>query len=310
MLCVTNIFEYFANREASDASAESDPPENATADAASEQVAAEPEQGQNSQSAGEDAFCGEADCGESGGDEAGFAELGYADGAADNTNDGVSDSTSFAEADNGNADYGEFQDELSWKAAISSVFVCYADKRVGDYFEFGRYPQRENGDVRPITWRVLQRNGDHLLALAEKGLDCKRYNDDFCVVTWAESSLRGWLNGEFLASAFNRIERSLILPSAVSNNAGPDTEDRIFVLSLDEAKSLFDNDDDRRVWPTRFAVRQNVGKSHSGCCWWWLRSRGNYNVSVACVDFDGRISSSLYVHHDSIAVCPALKLVL
>ncbi len=87
------------------------------------------------------------------------------------------------------------------------------DKQVSDRFEFGRYPQGANGEVEPITWRVLQRNSDSLLVIAEQGLDAKPYNEEFCDITWADCTLRRWLNGEFFNKAFNEQEQSLIKTS-------------------------------------------------------------------------------------------------
>ena len=91
--------------------------------------------------------------------------------------------------------------------------IYYANKQVGDRFEFGRYPQGANGEVWPITWRVLQRNSNGLLVIAEQGLDAKPYNEEFCDITWADCTLRRWLNGEFFNKAFNEQEQSLIKTS-------------------------------------------------------------------------------------------------
>ena len=36
----------------------------------------------------------------------------------------------------------------------------YSDKGVGERFDFGRWPQGPNGEVEPITWRVIAYNSD------------------------------------------------------------------------------------------------------------------------------------------------------
>ena len=57
------------------------------------------------------------------------------------------------------------------------VIEYYANAQVGDRFRFGCYPQVPNGEVKPIVWRVLKRDSDGLLVIAEQGLDCKKYNE-------------------------------------------------------------------------------------------------------------------------------------
>ncbi|MCR4782941.1 MAG: serine/threonine protein kinase [bacterium] len=162
-----------------------------------------------------------------------------------------------------------------------TVVSSFANKRVGDRFEFGRYPQGANGEVEPITWRVLQRNSDSLLVIAEYGLVVKPYNEMGGDITWADCTLRRWLNGEFLNKAFNRQEQSLIKTSHLSNNAGPSTDDRVFLLSIDEATGLFANDKDREAKPTAY-VTDNSGFKYDGMCSWWLRSR-MYTGGVAAI---------------------------
>ena len=181
------------------------------------------------------------------------------------------------------------------QSASSPLRGIYADQDAGGRFEFGSYPQGADGEIRPIVWRVLRRDADGLLAVAEKGLDAKEYHDRHMPVTWHLCSLRRWLNGEFFNKAFNEHERGLVLRNCIANDAGSDTEDRVFLLSAGEAESLFADDKARRCKPTEFAVkngahgfadpyrtawyRRFIKCGEDGCCSWWLRSRGkpDYN---------------------------------
>ncbi len=203
------------------------------------------------------------------------------------------------------------------KPSAPSLRAVYADKRVGDRFEFGRYPQGADGEVKSVTWRVLQREKDYLLVIAELGLDCKPYNEDYCNITWADCSLRRWLNADFYNRAFSEQERALILPTRIANNAGPATEDRVFLLSVEEAERLFADDNDRMLVPTVYAIKNGVYTNDEymidgiGCCWWWLRSRG-WSVNSAAVVSIGR---GVYDYGDSVhnvrdAVRPAFKIAL
>ena len=186
----------------------------------------------------------------------------------------------------------------------------YSDKGVGERFDFGRWPQGPNGEVEPITWRVLRREKEFLLVTSEKGLECKPFHESYCPVTWIDCSLRRWLDDDFYNFAFEENERSLILPARVDNNYCPATEDRIFLLSVDEAEKLFAGDDDRRALAADFAVAKGVN-THDGFCSWWLRSRGSCEVNAADVDVAGLIcSGGGNVTYRFSAVRPALRLTL
>ena len=180
------------------------------------------------------------------------------------------------------------------------IIEDFANAQVGDLFRFGCYPQGPSGEVEPIIWRVLKRDSDGLLVVAEQGLDCKKYNEKVAETTWADCTLRRWLNKEFLSEAFSSQERDLIKEIELSNNAGPSTADRIFLLTVDEAKSLFANDKDREVKPTAYAIKNGacdasdtgLEKWKGNTCW-WLRSRGgDGGYFAACVSIDGYVNSS------------------
>ncbi|MCR4784115.1 MAG: sel1 repeat family protein [bacterium] len=197
-----------------------------------------------------------------------------------------------------------------FRSAVPSLRDVYANKRVGEYFEFGRYPQGPNGEIKPITWRVLRRDSNGLLVIAQHGLDAKPYNEERVDITWADCTLRHWLNGEFFNKAFNEQEQSLIKTSNLSNNAGPSTDDRIFLLSIDEATSLFANGDDRITKPVAYAIKNGAGiwgknDRWKGNAWWWLRSRDNFSFSAAFVLHDGDVGFYSYVHISYGSVRPA-----
>lgn len=114
--------------------------------------------------------------------------------------------------------------------------AVYADKQAGERLEFGSYPQGPNGAVKPVTWLVLHRDSGGLLVISEQGLCIMPYNEAYRRMNWSSCSLRRWLNGEFIEDAFNEAEKSLIKTSRLSNNAGADTRDRVYLLSIDEVR--------------------------------------------------------------------------
>ena len=109
----------------------------------------------------------------------------------------------------------------------------------------------------PIKWRVLNRNGNDALLLADVALDDQEYNTNWEDVTWEASGMRSWLNGygasvnqpgtdcskkNFINSAFTSLQKNAIKTTSVVNNnniyygttGGNNTSDKIFLLSESE----------------------------------------------------------------------------
>lgn len=121
----------------------------------------------------------------------------------------------------------------------------------------------------PIRWKVLNNTDGELLMISEKILDAKPFNSDWSSgITWMNSSVRGWLNGDFAFSAFSLDEVGLILDSNITNPPEPfegtsgcaNTTDRLFFLSFNEATNgayafggYEDGDVDRLAEGTDFA---------------------------------------------------------
>ncbi len=195
--------------------------------------------------------------------------------------------------------------------SVDALRTIYADKLVGERFEFGRYPQGANGEIMPITWRVLRREKDHLLVIAEQCLDFKSYHTEQCPIVWADCALRRWLNSEFYDQAFNEQERGCFLQTCIVNDTGPNTDDCIFLLSVDEAESSFANDIERRAKLTGYAAEKGVFNDGDGDCFWWLRSRGYYEDHAALVYTNGAVhASGLAVVRGIFAVRPAFRIAL
>ena len=117
----------------------------------------------------------------------------------------------------------------------------YRDAKPGEIITFGMYPQTADGaDGTPIRWRVLQNSGSELFLLSEYILDCKRYHREYTEITWRDCDLRQWLNDEFYHAAFNAAEKSFIQTAHCTDNGegSPDTEDKVFLLSVAEVGSL------------------------------------------------------------------------
>ena len=90
---------------------------------------------------------------------------------------------------------------------------------------------------------------------------------------------------------------------------GEDTEDRIFLLSLEEAEMYFEDDEDRRAFPTEYAIARNVWVREKTGTVWWLRSPGSISNIAAEVGTDGALIG-YYVNYSGFAVRPALRLII
>lgn len=174
---------------------------------------------------------------------------------------------------------------------------------IGDIIEFGSYEQdaqSENGS-EPIQWIVIKVDNDKSLLLSKYTLDNHPYNDERAEVTWETCSLRKWLNDEFLNTAFDGDERAFIqnVTNTTENSfgtghmlrgiGGNDTDDKVFVLSVEEVYSLrYDFTDLSFVsaMPTKYAVSQGAYTDFHGYGWWWLRTPGATQQCTAIVKYD------------------------
>ena len=207
-------------------------------------------------------------------------------------------------------------DENISASAKSSARLPWAKCKVGDVFTFGNYPQTAAGEVQPIEWRVLRRDNDGLLVVSKYALDCRQYHESRCDITWSQCTLRQWLNGEFINKAFSKSERKRIKelhlsnPNSHWNNVpgGPATDDKIFLLSHDEAEQLFTNNGSRKCRATDYAKENNAYTVDDSMCCWWLRSPGNDAFYAAYVGSDGDVY--YHVRSGDIAVRPAFKIAL
>ena len=184
---------------------------------------------------------------------------------------------------------------------------------------FGHYDQDANpsNGKEPIEWLVLEDKGDTLTLISRYGLDAKSYHNEWVDITWANCTLRSWLNGTFLNAAFTSAEQGKIQTVRVTaednpyygTEAGSDTYDKVWLLSIREAENLFSSDAARICYPTATAKVNGCWTGTNGACWWWLRSPGGFSSRAAVVSSDGIVSSSsLGVYHDYGTVRPVVCL--
>lgn len=150
----------------------------------------------------------------------------------------------------------------------------------------------------PYEWLVLnEEDYPGTLLIAKEGISSRPYHEVYGNVTWEDCSLRKWLNREFL-NCFTDEERARILKTDVKNNDNPrygtlggnDTEDQVFLLSLEEAFVYFAADKRRICIPGKDAVEEGVDIENDACPW-WLRSPGKYPDSATLILANGSLDA-------------------
>ena len=132
-------------------------------------------------------------------------------------------------------------------------------------------------------WRVLEvnREEDTALLIADAPICERQFHKDKWSVRWDECDLRKWLNEVYYEKSFTDFEKDAISESSIKNQGDPHfgtksskpTTDRLFLLSVKEAKKYFGNNKDRATK-----------------CGWWLRTPGYSSFYAANVYDDGEIN--------------------
>lgn len=166
----------------------------------------------------------------------------------------------------------------------------------GETFLFGSY----GGDA--LEWRVLDARGGNALIITEYVVDAMPYNIEFIAATWDSCTLRAWLNEDFYNTAFGTGEKSRIMRTMVVNKGnsergtpgGVDTEDLIFVISEEEARMYFSDNDlgvvMAKAQATPYATSRGarvIGTEANA--YWWLRSPGHNERQAMYVDNGGKL---------------------
>lgn len=148
----------------------------------------------------------------------------------------------------------------------------------------GRYEDTED----PIEWRILDIQEDKALLISRYALTWEEMDDrdaalerdgdvitgdKYGMVNWETSDFRDWLNHTFYNKVFNDREKSSILKSKIKNEknayggTGADTEDYVFLLSLEEAEKYFDSDEDRLVYGCEDIINMLIPNNMMGDVW-------------------------------------------
>ena len=221
----------------------------------------------------------------------------------------------------------ESQEEPSVTESAPEAFTSAEDAfreslrtaEVGDTVVFGRFEQDNDlsNGPEPLSWRVLYIMNDEnfgrcALVITEYSIENIQYDENSESASWRESSLRHWLNGEFLYEGVYGGEYYPVVQETYCDNtfkltgASPDGDlwDYVFCLSADDVRTVLPEPADRIAKNTEFAQAQMKKKMipswfypnteaevescvdgweslyGDNCSWWWLKDPAGGGVTA------------------------------
>ncbi|MDO5435740.1 MAG: DUF6273 domain-containing protein, partial [Clostridia bacterium] len=203
----------------------------------------------------------------------------------------------FDEAETLFAELTDYEDSEERRTASARKGLLDEKYTVGAAAIYGSYEQdndTENG-AEPLEWIVLCRDGDKALLMTRYAIDTMPYRDSITFSTWETSTVRAWLNGEFMDRAFTEAEKNCLLDTGIHDRRivfkgvtypeGHTTNDKVFILSKDE--HIRYTGKYRKAEPTPYAAANGAWTAPNGCCYYWVRSQtirdDHYGLYVSSV---------------------------
>ena len=198
-----------------------------------------------------------------------------------------------------------YKDSAEKAAAIYTEYEVakLRPANVGDYVIFGKYEQDGNtsNGKEEIEWLVLDRRDNKLLVISKYILDVQPYNTDDPYNTWETSTLRKWLNSDFINAAFTAGEKAMIPTVTVeahknpdnNNNPGNATQDQVFLLSVTEANKYFSSNSERQCKLTAYAFGDGWTEDNSYFLW-VLRSPASYSAGARVSEYGRTDDGGIY----------------
>ena len=186
-------------------------------------------------------------------------------------------------------------------------------------------------------WRVLDRQDGKIFIISDIVIEYRQYHHSKTKVTWEQCDLRGYLNSQFY-DTFSDEEKAQIIKTTLSTNNNPwykpgqggnDTEDYVFLLSVEEVVKYFGDSGDliiRKGWywgggePYNMILKDSRGqmlydqfntariaKNINGkASWWRLRSPGRANIYDAVISPNGIMGITGTPVEDDNGIRPAM----
>ena len=216
-------------------------------------------------------------------------------------------------------------------------FTSYRPYDCDDSSSTGSTYQDDNGyttgniywfKYEPISWTILNENNGTALILCDMIIDSQQfdYENGSYYNDYAESTIRKWLNETFYETAFDELQKEIILTTNVDNSvastgyssnpyACEDTEDKVFLLSYKELTTYLKTTASRMKKTTDYAQAQgayiSTYLSYVGNGQWLLRSPFYSKwYSAQNVGASGEFGDHCFVNSTYYGVVPALQIQL
>lgn len=160
--------------------------------------------------------------------------------------------------------YTALNDYKDSKLRVEQIYNRLSE---GDILYFGTY----NGE--PIAWKIMKTEAEKILMITAEPVAEKPFHDEIKKITWETSSLREWLNKEFIESFSESQQRQIIATDADG------ISDKVFLFSVNEMEELvkeekitFRTTDE---WWTRTSSEEGIMyATYKG----WVKAEGDYII--------------------------------
>ena len=195
----------------------------------------------------------------------------------------LKDDNDFKAARKAFASADSYYDSEAQEVAMEKLIIEYSD--IGKTVVIGGF-----------SWIILDKKEDSALLLKNNHFSEITFHEKLEDITWENSSIRKWLNTTFITDSFSEEERnSILLTDVVMDDnemyqvdGGNDTQDFIFLLSVNEAEQYAD------------LIPQNKITS-------WLRSPGSNPQTASFLSEDNIVMEYGYlVNSEGFAARPAM----
>ncbi len=214
-------------------------------------------------------------------------------------------------------------DNLVTKTETTSKNYSSLFQRAGDILIFGSYYNKDDKTKEPLMWDILEEKDGKVLIVTHNIIDSKAFDTNNSN-NYKKSSIRQWLNNDFYNNAFNELEKKILVSSIIDNSlesTGYDdnkyicenTDDKVFLLSIKEVDTYFDDAFSKKSIVTPYAENKNLcmdanmDANRNG--WWWVRSPGSDDShSGHGVSWSGHIGDGDVEHRSGVRPACWIKL--
>ena len=225
------------------------------------------------------------------------------------------EAASEAKEESRKADTGRFAFDIDPNETYSDDEILDDSNQKRKTIYFGRYTLASDKRTDPLEWIVLENYADGTsLLISRQLLSVQRYNIRRKNVNWDNSTLRSWLNDQFIEEAFAPEERALIRSQRIGNQrqtvlgmrGGISTEDKIYLLSQEELNKFFPTVEMKRAKASPNMRRSRSDVNSYGYASWWLRSSSLLPTRALYVTPEGLVESKL-VYKSRTSIRPVIR---